>query len=153
VIGADVTPAVTALAGDLVDVVGYVDDPVPWLSRAPVHPSPIPIGARIKLKLLDSMAAGLPFVTTPSGAEGLHVERVADLVAADAPRELARLIVALYTEQTRWESVQRILLHAAETHFSRAAFRQALVEALSHVGVAPPAAAAWAVPTLEEVMP
>ncbi len=98
------------------------------------------------------MAAGLPFVTTPSGAEGLHVEKVADLVAAEAPTELARLILALYTDQTRWESVQRVLLHAAETHFSRAAFRRALVDALSHVGVAPPQAAAWAAPTLEEVM-
>lgn len=152
VVGADVTPAVRALAGDRIDVVGYVDDPLPWLSRARVHASPIRFGAGIKLKLLDSMAAGLPFVTTPSGAEGLHAEKVADLVAAEAPTELARLIVALYTDQARWESVQRVLLHAAETHFSRAAFRRALVEALSHVGVAPPPAAAWAAPTLEEVM-
>jgi glycosyltransferase involved in cell wall biosynthesis len=143
VIGADVTPAVQALVSDRIRVVGYVDDPVAWLARARVHVSPIRAGAGIKLKLLDSMAAGLPFVTTPAGAEGLHLGRVTDLVVGESPAQLAALVTALATDRLRWESVQRVLWHNAETHFSRAAFRRSLVEAMSHVGVAPPPAAAW----------
>jgi GT2 family glycosyltransferase/2-polyprenyl-3-methyl-5-hydroxy-6-metoxy-1,4-benzoquinol methylase len=138
VVGADATPAVQALAGERVKVVGYVDDPVPWLARARVHASPVRFGAGIKLKLLDSMAAGLPFVTTPTGAEGLHLEPVRDAVVAEPPGELARLIDGLLSDEARWQRVQQHLLHVARTQFSRTAFRTSLVRAFSHLGVAPP---------------
>jgi glycosyltransferase involved in cell wall biosynthesis len=143
VIGADATSAVQALAGDRVKIIGYVDDPAAWLGRARVHASPVRFGAGIKLKLLDSMAAGLPFVTTPAGAEGLHVDPVRDLVVGEGPTQLARLINELLTDQARWEAVHNLLLEVAATHFSRAAFRRALVEAFSHLGVAPPPGSAW----------
>ncbi len=151
VIGADATPAVEALKGERVRVIGYVDDPLEWLCQARVHASPIRSGAGIKLKLLDSMAAGLPFVTTAAGAEGLHLDRVRDLVVADSPADLASLITALATDRLRWESVQRVIVDAAETHFSRPAFRHALVDAFSSLGVGPPPGERWLIPAAEAV--
>jgi hypothetical protein len=60
VIGADMDENIRALDGPRVRIVGYVEDPTGWLSRARLHVNPMRYGAGVKLKFLDSLAAGLP---------------------------------------------------------------------------------------------
>jgi glycosyltransferase involved in cell wall biosynthesis len=138
VVGADPTPAVQALHGDGIEVVGYVEDPYNWLTRARLHVHPIRFGAGIKNKLLDTIGAGLPFVTTASGAEGMQLGELAPLLVADEPETFAERVVELYTDEARWTCVQSHLVALAHERFSRRASRRALVEAMSHLGVAPP---------------
>jgi hypothetical protein len=95
-------------------------------------------GAGLKQKFLDSLAAGLPFVTTSVGAEGFPLGDVRDSMVADDPAGLARLLGRLYTDRAEWQRVQGRLLELASTRFDRASFQRTLVEALSYVGVAPP---------------
>ena len=99
VVGADPTPAVEALHGERINVVGYVDDPAEWLDRTRVHVSPMRYGAGIKLKLLDTIAAGHPFVTTAVGAEGLPLGNLRAQLVAEQPLRLAELTHALYTDE------------------------------------------------------
>ena len=64
-----------------------------WSASCPIRSNASParastsihfaIGAGIKLKLIDTMAAGLPFVTTPTGAEGLGLGDLEDVLVAD----------------------------------------------------------------------
>jgi glycosyltransferase involved in cell wall biosynthesis len=138
VVGADPTPAVQALHGNGIDVVGYVEDPYDWLTRVRLHVHPIRFGAGIKNKLLDTIGAGLPFVTTVSGAEGMQLGELAPMLVADEPEAFAERVIALYTDEARWTRVQSGLLALARERFSRRASRRALVEAMSHLGVAPP---------------
>jgi glycosyltransferase involved in cell wall biosynthesis len=138
VVGADPTPAVQALHGNGIDVVGYVEDPYDWLTRVRLHVHPIRFGAGIKNKLLDTIGAGLPFVTTASGAEGMQLGELAPMLVADEPEAFAERVIALYTDETRWTRLQSDLLALARERFSRRASRRALVEAMSHLGVAPP---------------
>ncbi len=100
VVGADPTPAVEALHGERVNVVGFVDDPAEWLARTRVHVSPMRFGAGIKLKLLDTIAAGLPFVTTAVGAEGLPLAGLRPQLVAEEPLRIAELTHALYTDSS-----------------------------------------------------
>jgi GT2 family glycosyltransferase len=139
VIGADMDDPVRGLEGPNVRIVGYVDDPAEWLSRARLHVNPMRFGSGVKLKFLDSLAAGLPFVTTTIGAEGLALGEVRSSLVADDPAGLARLIDRLYTGRAEWERAQRQLLELAAARFDRASFQRTLIEALTHVGVAPPA--------------
>jgi O-antigen biosynthesis protein len=139
IIGANPTLAVRALHRPRVDVVGFVPDPAEYLSRARVHVHPLRSGAGIKLKLIDTMAAGLPFVTTPTGTEGLGLGDLEDVLVADDPRELARLALDLYRDSDLWARAQTELLELVEDRFGRDRFRSTLVEAFAHVGVAPPA--------------
>ena len=125
-----------------VDVVGFVPDPAERLSAARVHVHPLRYGAGIKLKLIDTMAAGLPFVTTPTGAEGLGLGELEDVVVADDDRELARLALELYRDRDLWQHVQHRLLALVSRRFGRETFRETIVEAFAHVGVAPPPRAA-----------
>jgi len=138
VIGADMNDAVRALEAPRVRIVGYVEDPAGWLSRARVHVNPMRFGAGLKQKFLDSLAAGLPFVTTSVGAEGFALGDVRESMVADDPAGLARLLGRLYTDRSEWERAQAHLLELAETRFDRASFQRTLIEAMTHVGVAPP---------------
>lgn len=138
IIGANPTPVVRELQRPLVDVVGFVPDPIQRLSRARVHVHPLRFGAGIKLKLIDTMAAGLPFVTTPTGAEGLGLGDLEDVLVAEDPAELARRSLDLYRDPELWTRVQTGLLERVEERFGQARFRRTLIEAFGQVGVAPP---------------
>ena len=139
VVGADPTPAVLALHGPGVNVVGRVDDPTFWLRRARVHVNPLRFGAGIKLRMLDTIAAGLPFATTMIGAQGLGLG--GDLrseIVANRAEDLAHLACTLYRDRKAWEHAQRGLLEIARARFDRETFRQVLVEAMTTLGFAPP---------------
>jgi O-antigen biosynthesis protein len=138
IIGANPTPVVRELQGPRVDVVGFVPDPAEHLSRVRVHVHPLRFGAGIKLKLIDTMAAGLPFVTTPLGAEGLGLGELEDVLVADDVDELVRMTLALYSDEALWTRVQADLLRIARERFGRERFRATLVEAFTELGVAPP---------------
>jgi GT2 family glycosyltransferase len=138
IVGANPTLRVRGLQRPQVEVVGFVPDPVERLARARVHVHPLRYGAGIKLKLIDTMAAGLPFVTTPTGAEGLGLGDLEAILVAEDDRELARRALELYDNHDLWSDVQRRLLRLVEERFGRDRFRETLVEALTHVGVAPP---------------
>jgi len=138
VIGADAGDEVRALEAPRVRIVGYVEDPAGWLSRVRVHVNPMRFGAGVKLKFLDSMAAGLPFVTTSVGAEGIPLGDLRGSLVADDPAQLARLLGRLYTDRAEWERAQEHLLELAAARFDRASFQRTLIEALTHVGVEPP---------------
>jgi GT2 family glycosyltransferase len=138
IVGANPTPAVRELQRPLVDVVGFVPDPAERLSRSRVHVHPLRFGAGIKLKLIDTMAAGLPFVTTPTGAEGLGLGDLEDVLVAESPDDLPRLALDLYRDADLWQRVQAELLALVEKRFGRNEFRRTLVEAFGQLGVAPP---------------
>jgi GT2 family glycosyltransferase/SAM-dependent methyltransferase/glycosyltransferase involved in cell wall biosynthesis len=138
VVGADVADSVRALEAPGVRIVGYVDDPAEWLARARLHVNPMRFGAGLKQKFLDSLAEGLPFVTTTVGAEGFPLGDVRGAMVADDPAGLASRMGRLYEDRAEWERVQAYLLDLAGTRFDRSSFRRNLIEALTHVGVAPP---------------
>ncbi len=138
VIGADMGDSVRALDGPRVRIVGFVEEPLEWLSRARLHVNPMRFGSGIKLKFLDSLAAGLPFITTTIGAEGIPLGDLRASLVADDPAGLAQLMGELYTDRAEWERAQTRLLELATSRFDRASFQRTLIEAMTHVGVAPP---------------
>ncbi|WP_367133753.1 glycosyltransferase [Saccharothrix sp. HUAS TT1] len=137
VVGADPTPAVKALASASVEVVGRVPNPSWALGRYRVQVVPMRLGAGIKLKFLDSMAAGLPFVTTPVGAEGLRLEGLTKHLVAESAAEMVELVDALLSDDVLWQDVQHALLDISRTWFSWTAFRREVDDVLAECGVSP----------------
>jgi glycosyltransferase involved in cell wall biosynthesis len=117
---------------------GYVSNPADVLQRARVLIAPLRIGAGIKLRLIDAMAAGLPFVTTAIGAEGLPLGETASHLVGETPIAIARRTLTLYNDRDLWTRVQQDLRGLAEAHYSRAALRDQLRQALTAVGCVPP---------------
>ncbi|KAA2263699.1 glycosyltransferase [Solihabitans fulvus] len=137
IVGADPTKAVRALASDRIEIVGRVPNPGWWLAKYRVQVVPMRFGAGVKLKFLDSMAAGLPFVTTPVGAEGLRLGALAKHLVAQSPVEFVERVGALLSDDALWTDVQQELLTIAGTWFSHRAFDGEVDEILAACGVAP----------------
>ncbi len=126
VIGADPTPEVLALAGPRVDVVGFVSDPAEHLMAARLHLAPIRFGAGVKLRLVESMAAGLPMVTTPNGAEGLGLGPERSRLVGETPSELATMAIDLLTNEPAWDAAQVAVRDVVRRRFGPAPFRNEL---------------------------
>jgi glycosyltransferase involved in cell wall biosynthesis len=140
VVGADPSPAVLELAGrDGIEVLGKVPDPRPVLGSALLHVVPMRYGAGVKIKFVDSMAAGLPFVTTPIGGEGLHLGAVARHLIGASNAELIELSHRLLGDVALWIDVQQALLQICREHFSADRFAETMAGVLVDCAV-PPAA-------------
>lgn len=72
-----------------VQVTGLVPDVAPYLAQGSVAVVPLRQGGGTRLKILESMAAGVPVVSTPLGQEGLGLVDGEHLRVADAPEALA----------------------------------------------------------------
>jgi len=85
IVGSNPGPAVLAL-GELpgVKVAGMVPDVRPFYRGALAAVVPLRTGGGTRLKILEAMAAGVPVVSTPLGAEGLEVVAGENLLLADS---------------------------------------------------------------------
>lgn len=77
----------TELANDDVEVLGFVDSVADALASVAVAVTPIRAGAGVKIKNLETVAAGIPTITTTIGAEGIHPNEL--LIVRDKPAEIA----------------------------------------------------------------
>jgi glycosyltransferase involved in cell wall biosynthesis len=111
--GRNPAPEIRALAG--VHVTGTVPDVRPYLWGASVSIVPLRIGGGTRLKIYESMAAGVPVVSTRVGAEGLAVTDGRDIHLADDAAGFARNVLQLldnppernaaFADRFSWEAV------------------------------------------------
>ena len=101
--GARPTKVVLALAGlPGVDVAGPVDDMVAELHLAAVAALPIFTGSGIKMKVLESFAAGTPVVTNARGVDGVvGAEAARHYLAGESAADLAAACVTLLRDHER----------------------------------------------------
>jgi len=90
-------PAIQELARMDVNirVTGTVPDIRPWLWGAAVSIVPLRIGGGTRLKIYESMAAGVPVVSTAIGAEGLDYTGGENILIADSPAAFAEACARL----------------------------------------------------------
>ena len=84
------------LAGAGVEVIGEVPSAVDFLRGLSVLLYPLARGSGIKVKTLESLACGVPVVTTPFGAEG--VDGGDGIVVATETRELASAAASILND-------------------------------------------------------
>lgn len=135
IVGRTPPPAIQALAaGDpRITVTGTVPDVRPYLWGAQVSIVPLRIGGGTRLKIYESMAAGVPVVSTPIGAEGLDVEDPANIRLAGDPQAFANACLELLEDPA---ARARLSAAAAELVGSRFSWEQVTraFEAILHVG-------------------
>jgi len=102
VVGKGAPTSLTALAvpGEI-EFAGWVDDVRTQLSRADVSVAPLRVGGGTRIKILESMAAGVPVVATRVGAEGIEAKDGTSIVLADEPAAMARAIADLANDASR----------------------------------------------------
>ena len=144
IVGPDPPPEVAALAAGDVQVKGWVEDLDPLLDRARVSVAPLRYGAGMKGKVTQSMAAGLPVVTTSVGAEGLGAESGRDLLVADDDRAFVKAVADLHRDAELWQTLSangRALAGKVASHEAQlGALRTVLSEALGRAAPRDPPA-------------
>jgi len=132
---------VQALASPLVDVAGWVEDLEPLLKRSRLMIAPLRFGAGVKGKITQCLAAGLPVVTSPVGAEGLDVRDGESILIGDDPSELAAQVVRAYRDDELWRRLsaagQAVVAAACSPAAIEAQMRQ-LLGALATGDESPP---------------
>jgi O-antigen biosynthesis protein len=107
IVGSEPPPEVAALASPLVDVTGWVEDLQPLLEGSRLMVAPLHYGAGVKGKVTQSLAVGLPVVTTPIGVEGLDGGEDQCILIGDSPQELAVEAIRVYKDDELWRNLSR----------------------------------------------
>lgn len=107
IIGDGLPDHVKSLAKGLKNItfVGWVPETKPYLEGARISIAPLRYGAGMKGKVGESLAAGLPIVTTTIGAEGMGLTNNQEVLIADSAEEFADMIAALYRDVNLWEKL------------------------------------------------
>ncbi len=109
-------------------MIGYVEDPSSWFAKARVFVAPLRFGAGMKGKIGQSLALGLPVVTTSVGAEGMQLEHGKNVLIADSPADFASAVLSLYRDVALWYTLAENGKAHMDAHFSYSAVRKRLAD-------------------------
>lgn len=113
------------------NVVGFVDDPEPWLATSRIGLMPDTVGGGFKLRYLHYIFNGLPVATIRSQAVGLPFDIDAGMIVAGTPDQLVDAIVRVIDDVSRLESMRAVALAACRDRFSWKERGAALMAAIS----------------------
>jgi glycosyltransferase involved in cell wall biosynthesis len=107
---------VLALAGGAVSVHASVPDVTPYLDRAAVVVAPIRMGGSMRMKVLESLAAGKALVVSPRAAEGVEELTGEQLLVAEDADEMADALASLLLDPARRRSLAESARRWAESN-------------------------------------
>ena len=99
-------------------VTGTVPDIRPYLWGSSVAIVPLRIGGGTRLKIYESMAAGVPIVSTAVGAEGLTCHDGKNILIANSPEAFARACLDLLERAELRRQIADAALNLVATQFS-----------------------------------
>jgi glycosyltransferase involved in cell wall biosynthesis len=104
-VGANPPAALKSLAGDGVEITGYVPDIRPYLAQAACFVAPLTLGSGMKDKVLEAMAMRIPVVATSIGCEGIAATPGEDILFGRTNAELADAVIRLLRDDAVWRKV------------------------------------------------
>jgi len=132
-VGDNAPPDIEAYASADVRLLGYVPDLDPLMEGARVFVAPVRFGAGINGKIGESLAYGLPVVTTSTGARGMNFTGEEALVA-DAAGDFAAAVARLYRDAALWHTLSESGRLHVERNFSPAAVRPVINDSIKSLG-------------------
>jgi len=116
--------------GEGVGALGAVEDLAAIFDRVRLTVAPLRFGAGIKGKVVDSLAAGIPCVMTPVGAEGLDLPAALGGCIAATGEDIATAILRLHNHAAANKECRDAGLRYVEDSFSEARLDAALARAV-----------------------
>lgn len=133
VVGSDPSEDLKRLNSEEVVVTGYVRDVAPYFENCRVFVSPLRYGAGMKGKIGQSMAYGLPVVTTTIGAEGVGLTDGENALISDDPKEFAEATIRLYEDEKLWLRLSKGSVEHIKTNYSKRAFSRRIRRIFSDI--------------------
>jgi GT2 family glycosyltransferase/glycosyltransferase involved in cell wall biosynthesis len=114
-------------------MIGWVPSTVPYLHHARISVVPLLHGAGMKSKMVQTLMAGTPSVTTSIGVEGMDLVDGEHALIADHPRPFADHVTRLLTDADLWEHVAERGRARVMAGFSRDVVRKHFLDVLATV--------------------
>jgi glycosyltransferase involved in cell wall biosynthesis len=108
-----------AAADSSVEVLGYVRNLDKYYKKAGVFISPIRAGAGIRIKILQALSAGIPVVSTHTGATGLNLQAGEEILYADNENLFAESVLKLLKTKQLSEKLSRKGIDFLKKNYSR----------------------------------
>jgi glycosyltransferase involved in cell wall biosynthesis len=124
VVGSDPSSDILRLNSDDIVVTGYKKDVLPYFKHSRIFVSPLRYGAGMKGKIGQSMAYGLPVVTTTTGAEGIGLVDGESALIADGTQAFADAVLRLYTDEMLWNKISRESVEHIKRNYSKEVMRE-----------------------------
>ena len=102
-------------------------------NTAKVLLAPIPYGAGLKGKLLESMQFGLPNVTTEIGAEGMHGNLNWNGYITQTEEEFVQKAIALYQNESIWQQAQKNGIVIINQRFEKSLFERDFITKVNYL--------------------
>lgn len=102
-------------------------------SKAKVLLAPIPYGAGLKGKLLESMQFGLPNVTSTVGAEAMQFNELWNGFITDNESNFIQKAIELYTDETLWYESQQKGYTLLENKFKTDLFKTEFISRIDYL--------------------
>jgi glycosyltransferase involved in cell wall biosynthesis len=120
IVGRDVTDRIRRMGEAMpgVRVIGEVEDIRDALSRAHVMLVPIRNGRGTRYKILESMAARLPVVSTTLGIEGIRAKDGMHALIRDTDRGLAEATIKLLNERASASRLSQAAFELVTAHYN-----------------------------------
>lgn len=120
IVGRHPRPDLVALAKKQKDVemTGQVEDIRKAVQGARIFLCPIRIGSGMKNKILESLAMGIPVITTSEGAAGIKFENGRVGYIADTNESFAQYTLDLLTSKKKWESFSKAARESVEKEYT-----------------------------------
>ncbi len=132
IVGSNPTVEIFDLQAPDIEVTGFVPDAElrQLYSRAGIAIAPLRFGAGVKGKVIEAMAAGVPIVTTPTGAQGIKGANEGAFIG-DGAEAFADAVVAALTNDAEAKLRALAALEFVKRRYSKGALKEALVAGLS----------------------
>jgi GT2 family glycosyltransferase/glycosyltransferase involved in cell wall biosynthesis len=134
-VGSNITEEISALGGDGVIVHGWVPAVDDIYRRVRLTVAPLRFGAGQKGKVGESLAFGVPVVTTPIGAQGFVMEDGRDALIGESAADLAAALVKAYGDEGLWSELSTNGRQRISDDFSPASVRASLSRILSELDI------------------
>lgn len=105
IVGQRPVKAVLELAGDGVEVTGFVEDLAEVYNQASIVVAPLRFGAGTQNKVIESMAMGVPVVCTNIGFKGLEIESGQGAIMAVEDNDFKEAVVLLLNSEEKRKAV------------------------------------------------
>ncbi|MCF8011059.1 MAG: glycosyltransferase family 4 protein [Clostridiales bacterium] len=131
IVGSNPPVSIQQLNDSNIEVTGFVKDVQPFFENCRVFVAPLRYGAGMKGKIGQSMAYGLPVVTTWVGAEGMNLTNVKNVLIADEPQMYAQEVVNLYQNEVLWNKISANSIKHIEENYSPEVIKEKIDRVLS----------------------
>jgi GT2 family glycosyltransferase/glycosyltransferase involved in cell wall biosynthesis len=126
IIGDKAPPEIVALATEKIIVAGLQRDVRPFFDSVRLSVAPLRFGAGVKGKINQSMAFGVPVISTSVGVEGTDLHDREDILVADQPEDFARALIELYESEELWNRLSENGIRKTRALYSVEAAREKL---------------------------